>query len=135
MVAMAIAFGFQPTACRNLLELTGSLIFKKTQTLGTINSAKFKNYPLKKACDVIWKDKKLKDAKKKVVIPAFLMDNHNHTARSWEPRLFTNLSASEEENEELASDIVMRTTAAPTYFPSYQSYVDGGMFAHDPASW
>jgi len=28
----------------------------------------------------------------------------------------------------------MRTAAAPTYFPSYQSYVDGGMFAHDPAS-
>jgi hypothetical protein len=38
------------------------------------------------------------------------------------------------EQEELAADVIMRTTAAPTYFPSYQSYVDGGMFAHDPAS-
>ncbi|KAL6049855.1 putative sporulation hydrolase CotR [Balamuthia mandrillaris] len=35
---------------------------------------------------------------------------------------------------ELASDVVLRTAAAPTYFPSFQQHVDGGMFAHDPAS-
>eukprot|EP01094_Clydonella_sp_ATCC50884_P016974 TRINITY_DN2873_c0_g1_i4.p1 TRINITY_DN2873_c0_g1~~TRINITY_DN2873_c0_g1_i4.p1 ORF type:complete len:376 (+),score=142.56 TRINITY_DN2873_c0_g1_i4:375-1502(+) len=35
---------------------------------------------------------------------------------------------------ELASDVVMRTTAAPTYFPAWQKYVDGGVFAHDPSS-
>ncbi|ELR20011.1 PH domain containing protein [Acanthamoeba castellanii str. Neff] len=35
---------------------------------------------------------------------------------------------------ETASDLVMRTIAAPTYFPSHQQHVDGGMFAHDPAS-
>lgn len=35
---------------------------------------------------------------------------------------------------ESASDVVMRTIAAPTYFPSYQQHVDGGMFAHDPSS-
>lgn len=28
----------------------------------------------------------------------------------------------------------MRSIAAPTFFPSYQQYVDGGIFAHDPSS-
>ena len=27
--------------------------------------------------------------------------------------------------DELASDVVMRTTAAPTYFPAWQKYTDG----------
>jgi patatin-like phospholipase/acyl hydrolase len=27
----------------------------------------------------------------------------------------------------------MRTSAAPTYFPSYQHYVDGGVFANNPS--
>lgn len=31
-------------------------------------------------------------------------------------------------------DAVMRSAAAPTFFPSYQNYVDGGMFAQDPSS-
>ncbi len=29
-----------------------------------------------------------------------------------------------------ASDAVMRSGAAPSYFPSFQNYIDGGMFAH-----
>lgn len=30
-------------------------------------------------------------------------------------------------------DAVMRSCAAPTYFPSWQGYVDGGLFAHCPS--
>lgn len=62
------------------------------------------------------------------------MDNHHsdEKMRSCEPRLFHNMS--ENEGEESVADVVMRTGAAPTFFPSYQQYVDGGIFAHDPAS-
>lgn len=30
-------------------------------------------------------------------------------------------------------DVVLRSIAAPTYFPSYQGYIDGGVFAHNPS--
>ena len=115
-----------------------------------MNSAKFSNASLKVVCQKIWGDKKLRDASKKVVIPAFLMDNHHsdERLRSCETKLFHNLSDNDPLSDELVSDVVMRTGnflgiflflkenlgAAPTFFPSFQQYVDGGMFAHDPAS-
>jgi len=142
MVAMALAFGHGPKFCHRLLEMTGETIFKTGMISTKVNSAKFRNVPLKLLCDIIWQEKKLKDAKMRVMIPAFLLDNRQDKDRSSESRIFHNIPAcSTMENdstsysgEELASDVVMRTIAAPTYFPSYQQYVDGGLFAHDPSS-
>jgi len=101
-----------------------------------INSAKFKNGHLKLLCDMIWKDKRLKDAQTKVMVPALLMDNHAHDKkkRTSEAVFCHNLSNDSPTLNDLASDCVMRTIAAPTFFPSYQQFVDGGLFAHDPAS-
>ena len=64
------------------------------------------------------------------------MDNQHPDAklRSCEDVLFHNLCGDAAMNNDLAADVVMRTVVAPTYFPSYQRYVDGGMFANDPAS-
>lgn len=39
-----------------------------------MNAAKFRNNHLKLFCDLIWGDKKLKDAKYNIMIPAFLME-------------------------------------------------------------
>jgi hypothetical protein len=99
-----------------------------------MNSAKFDNVSLKLLCTKVFGEKKLKDANKKIMLPAFLMDNHatQEGKRSTETRVFHNLTSGDD--EEFVVDAVMRTAAAPTFFPSDQQYVDGGMFAHDPAS-
>eukprot|EP01117_Protostelium_nocturnum_P019052 TRINITY_DN813_c1_g1_i4.p1 TRINITY_DN813_c1_g1~~TRINITY_DN813_c1_g1_i4.p1 ORF type:complete len:235 (+),score=37.27 TRINITY_DN813_c1_g1_i4:500-1204(+) len=115
-----------------MLEVTGDTIFKTSMLSNALNSAKYRNNHLKIVCDLIWREHKLKDAKKTLLIPAFLLDNEEKENRSCEPRVFHTFG--NEHDDELASDVVMRTIAAPTIFPSYQKYVDGGLFAHDPSS-
>ncbi|PRP74836.1 hypothetical protein PROFUN_09536 [Planoprotostelium fungivorum] len=132
MVAMAIAFGYHPKFCHYMLEVTGETIFKTGVLSQPLNSAKFRNTHLKLLCDLIWEKRKMSAAKKRVLIPAFLMDNRSTELRRCEPKVFHNFDS--EHEEELASDVVMRTISAPTFFPSYQGFVDGGIFAHDPSS-
>eukprot|EP01103_Thecamoeba_quadrilineata_P000224 TRINITY_DN10183_c0_g1_i1.p1 TRINITY_DN10183_c0_g1~~TRINITY_DN10183_c0_g1_i1.p1 ORF type:complete len:707 (-),score=130.49 TRINITY_DN10183_c0_g1_i1:2-2122(-) len=136
MVAMGLAFGLSPTSCRHMIELNSNIVFGKRELRAStpIGVAKWHNYYLKLLCDEAWKKARLKEAKKYVLVPAFLLDNQAESNRQWEIRLFHNLSPDDAVSEEFASDVVMRTSAAPTYFPSFQRYIDGGIFAHDPAS-
>jgi patatin-like phospholipase/acyl hydrolase len=104
-----------------LLEVTGDTIFKTSMLSNALNSAKFRNTHLKLLCDLIWGEKRLRDAKTKIMIPAFLLDNNATEKRTCEPRIFHNLGEAPETGiDDLAADVVMRTIAAPTYFPSYQ---------------
>jgi patatin-like phospholipase/acyl hydrolase len=38
------------------------------------------------------------------------------------------------DQSDLVSDLVMKTISAPTFFQSHNGFVDGGLFAQDPAS-
>lgn len=77
-----------------------------------------------------------------VLVPAFQLDNMDpkapsadtvtSTNRRWIPRFFHNLNNSESLDEKVV-DIALRSSAAPTYFPIYQGFVDGGVFANNPA--
>jgi len=89
---------------------------------------------------------RLRDLTRSVLVPAFQLDNGGREetevegastvvsegARQWTPRFFHNLRHSTVLDEKL-SDIALRTSAAPTFFPVYQGYVDGGTFATNPA--
>ncbi|KAH3759873.1 patatin family protein [Pelomyxa schiedti] len=137
IIAASLSFGHTPGFCRSVLESTGRIIFRKDGSLSSINGARHTNTNLKMLCDTIWGNKKLKDATKMVVIPAFLLDNQNPDPkhRTSEIRYFDNFTGTAESGaNDLVSDIIMRTTAAPTYFPAWQNYVDGGMFAQDPST-
>ncbi|MEM7517924.1 MAG: hypothetical protein AAF368_13495, partial [Planctomycetota bacterium] len=37
------------------------------------------------------------------------------------------------DGDELVVDVALRTSSAPTYFPSYQGYVDGGVVVNNPS--
>ena len=66
-----------------------------------------------------------------VVVSSFCLDNNelDPAKRQWTPRFWTNKDA-----EVLVADVAMMTSAAPTYFPSYQHgglwYVDGCVTGH-----
>lgn len=130
MTAAGLAFGRSPSICRTVTELCSKTIFGETQTYTSINKAKYSNKYLKMLCDEVFKNKRLSDAPKKLVIPALQMKNSIDLA------IFHNLDDNYDDQrvDERASDVVMRTIAAPIYFPSFQGFVDGGMFAHDPST-
>jgi len=137
MVSMGIAFGWSPSTCRKLIELSAPYVFHSGSM--AVKSAKYSNRALKLFCDSVWRDLPLSEARTTVLVPALLLDNERDDEnRSCEVRFFHNVRTHtgnfEPVASEKASDVIMRTAAAPTYFPSFQQYVDGGMFAHDPAS-
>lgn len=92
-------------------------------------------------------DLRLKDIPRYVVITAYCCDGIGDTRgihrtfyqsrRGWRPSLFTNLPRGkgrvDPDDDLLVCDAAMRTTAAPTYFPVYQGYCDGSIFANNPS--
>lgn len=81
----------------------------------------------------------LGDLPKKVLVPTFDLDdkNVNRVERTWRAKFFHNFPVTApgdtDDRGETALAVAMRTTAAPTYFPAYDGYVDGGVVANSPA--
>lgn len=78
------------------------------------------------------------DSKGHVCVVAFDLEDaaeKNQPGRNWKAKIFHNIPVAEGSNDaaELAWRVAMRTSAAPTYFASYDGYVDGGVFANNPA--
>ena len=53
--------------------------------------------------------------------------------RSWKPKIFHNFPGNDSDGGELAYKVGLYTSAAPTYFPTVDGYVDGGVFANNPS--
>lgn len=75
-----------------------------------------------------------------VVITAFDLINAHATDaanRVWKPKIFHNVPTKSakysNDGSEYAWKVAMYTSAAPTYFASYEGFVDGGVFANNPA--
>eukprot|EP00053_Salpingoeca_punica_P017330 m.166884 g.166884 ORF g.166884 m.166884 type:complete len:465 (-) comp17183_c1_seq1:164-1558(-) len=66
-----------------------------------------------------------------------LLGSFYSSIRGWRPALFSNLprgaSNVEPDTDLLVRDAAMRSTAAPSYFPIYQGYCDGSVFANNPS--
>lgn len=82
----------------------------------------------------------LGDLPGKVAVTSLQLDNGmKEPYREWQPRLFHNLKGSTS-LDELVVDVALRSSALPLAFPIFQSitgrgpgYVDGGVFANNPA--
>lgn len=93
-----------------------------------LRGAQYSTDGLRDVLEEEFQDLRLGELHQEVLVPALDLDAIDKQPRSWRPKFF---SRSHDGNERVV-DVALRTSAAPTYFPTYQGYVDGGLVANDP---
>jgi patatin-like phospholipase/acyl hydrolase len=103
--------------------------------LGGISGADYDQVNLKQILQKIFGPIKLEGLAKKVLIPSFDLDNEHEdpNKRTWKPIFFHNFPGDDSDGDETLVDVALCTSAAPTYFPSHNGYVDGGVVANNPS--
>lgn len=118
-------------------EEAGPDIFKKSRADKLLNwfrlfYAPYSSNKLKQTLEhVLPPELKLGDIEKKVLVPAFDIGSQHGARVRWHPKIFHNFTGGDLDAKVL--DTVLASTAAPTFFPSYNGYIDGGVFANNPS--
>lgn len=133
IIALGLAFGLKPEALVDFYWTAGRTVFYRPtifhRVLGGVFSSQYENTRLHDVLYSIFGEHRLGDLERKVLIPSFDLMSDDHGM--WKPKFFHNLDSSDL-NEKII-DVALRTTAAPSYFPSYQGYIDGGIIANNPS--
>jgi len=141
VIALGLAHGLAPADLVALYRDRAKEIFDDSwlddlKDLGGLTGADYDNDKLKALLeDVFGKKTRLKQLKKRVLVPTFDLDNESPDPRKrmWKPKFFHNYPGPDSDGAELVVDVALRTSAAPTYFPTYQGYIDGAVVANNPA--
>jgi len=141
LLALGLASGRTPTQARKLYEEKAAKVFTKSQIedfldLGSLVNAKYRLEPLKQALiDEFGYDVTLGELEKRVLISSFKLDNKPQNAaqfRCWKAKFFQNFPGPGSDADQKVVDVGLCTATAPTYFPTYHSYIDGGVVAGNP---
>ncbi len=140
ILALGLASGRTPAEGIALYQQWGPRIFSRTwvwklRTVWGLLGAKYNNQMLHEAVTselgaLTMND--LAQQRKNVLISSFDLADESHAYRCWGPKFFHNFLDRTGDPDELLADVAMYTSAAPTYFPSYKGYVDGGVAANSP---
>ena len=137
LLALGIAKPLNLQVIRDLYETKGEIIFYDSWLRcgpGKIIEAKYDITNLEIELQAILGTTTLSQLSKKVLITAFDLDGVDPQGqRTWKPKLFHNFPGPGSDGNQLAYKVGVYTAAAPTYFPSADGYVDGGVFASNPA--
>jgi patatin-like phospholipase/acyl hydrolase len=103
--------------------------------VGKLRAADYDIKPLRRELKKLLGSATLGQMKKRVLITAFDLDNEDldPTSRSWKPKLFHNFNGPNNDRNQLAYKVGLYTSAAPTYFPSVDGFIDGGVYASNPS--
>jgi len=140
LIALAIARGVDLRVVYALYKTKGKEIFQKSRidvlaTLGTILGAEYDNKHLARELKWVIGDTTLGQLRKHVLVTAFDLDNEDKDPhkRTWKPKLFHNIPGEANDAASLAYKVALYTSAAPTYFPTVDGFIDGGVFANNPS--
>lgn len=140
IIALGLAKGLSPTELRDLYYGKTPLIFHDTfwddiRDLGRVIGAEYDTHALRAELERVFGDIRLDDLETRVLIPVFDLDNEHPDPiqRSWKPKLFHNFPGADCDGERRAADVALYTSVAPTFFPSVDGYVDGGVAIINPS--
>jgi patatin-like phospholipase/acyl hydrolase len=134
--AMALASGVPAAELVTFFEKHGAKVFDDSwcdnlQDMGKVIGADYDQGYLKRVLERIFGEGRLSGLKRRVLIPSFDLDNEG-SPRTWKMKFFHNYPGADSDGAERTVDVALRSSAAPTYFPSYQGYVDGGVGCNNP---
>ncbi len=138
LLALGLASGLAPAQIRQFYEAKGPAVFNSAfwRRLGHLFVAKYANAALKRALTEQFGNRTLGELPKKVLITSFDLDNapaNPFAPRTWKPKFFHNYPGPGTDANEKVVNVALYTSAAPTYFPGYQGYIDGGVVANTPS--
>jgi len=133
IIAGALSVGMTPEEVINFYSSMSAEIFKKKDSLDEFLDlkAKYSSSSLFQALTEAFSSKgidpktPLSKLPKPLVIPTVDLDAGS--PKRWRMQILTSSS------DISLVDAIMESTAAPTYFPSFNNHIDGGMAANDPS--
>lgn len=132
LIALALASNKSVDAIDRLYsyEITKSIF---TPSHFNLFKPKYSNNNLSTAIiKILGADTTLSDLPHKVFIPSFNVSGLN-TSDKWQIVFFHNLYSNETIKAK-AVDVALASSAAPTFFPSHNGYIDGGVVANSPTT-
>jgi uncharacterized protein len=143
-VALGLAAGLTPGDVRNLYVEHAREIFDDSwlddlRDLGGLSGAEYDNKRLRRLLEQTFGDRTLARLRQRVLVPAFDLDNDGRDGsgraipRRWTAKFFHNFPGSDSDGGCRVVDVALASSAAPTYFPTWDGFVDGGVVANNPA--
>lgn len=138
MLAMGLAYGIPPVEMVEIFRAFGKEVLEArlAARVGQVIGAKYDIMNIRKILTpylgAAILDDYLAFKNKYVLIPTFHLDGVINNVRTWKPKFFHNFPGADSDAGEMVVDVILRSSATPVYFSSYQGYIDGSIVARNP---
>ena len=143
ILAMGLAKGLSPSELVSLYKERGKDIFHQSLphqfiSLGSLIGAKYTTQERHDGLKPYFDGITLGQLPRTVLVVTFQLDSQNPIApapnppRRWQGKIFHNYPGGPF-GDQKALDVILRSSAAPAFFPIYQGFIDGGVVANNPS--